>query len=52
MRANGMAAVVRLCWNDLPNHYPNVELDAFIIMPNHVHAIIVILDESAVGDGG
>lgn len=30
------------CWNDLPNHYPNCVLDEFIIMPNHVHGIIVI----------
>ena len=30
------------CWNDLPNHYDNCVLDAFIIMPNHVHIIIII----------
>jgi putative transposase len=57
MRSNDMAAVVRLCWNDLPKHYPNVGLDEFVIMPNHVHGIIVILDEPitvgkrTVGDG-
>ena len=57
MRANGAAAVVQSCWSDLPNHYPNVELDEFVAMPNHVHGIIVILDEpitngkSSVGDG-
>jgi putative transposase len=44
MRANDMATVVQSCWNDLPNHYLNVELDAFVIMPNHVHGIVVILD--------
>lgn len=41
-----MAAVVHLCWNDLPDHYPNVELDEFVVMPNHVHGIIVILDDT------
>lgn len=30
------------CWLDLPNHYPNCILDEFVIMPNHVHGIIVI----------
>ncbi|MBF8296081.1 MAG: transposase [Bacteroidetes bacterium] len=49
MRANNSAAVVWSCWNDLPNHYPNVELDAFVIMPNHVHGIIMVLDEQIVG---
>ena len=28
------------CWNDLPNHHPHVELDAFVVMPNHVHGIL------------
>ncbi len=35
---------MRECWNDLPNHYANVELDAFVVMPNHVHGIIIILE--------
>lgn len=30
------------CWNDLPNHYQNLKLDQFVVMPNHVHGIIII----------
>jgi REP element-mobilizing transposase RayT len=30
------------CWLDLPNHYPNCFLDVFVVMPNHVHGIIII----------
>ena len=44
MLPNGLAAIVRSCWNDLPNHFPNVQLDEFVIMPNHVHGIIFIVD--------
>ena len=29
-------------WNEIPIHFPNVDLGAFIIMPNHVHGIIFI----------
>ncbi len=29
-------------WLEIPNHFPYVELENFIIMPNHVHGIIVI----------
>ncbi|MEJ2794955.1 transposase [Iodobacter sp. LRB] len=29
-------------WHDLPKRFPNISLDAFIIMPNHLHAILVI----------
>jgi len=29
-------------WRDLTNHHPNVELDEFIIMPDHMHGIILL----------
>lgn len=34
--------IVSDCWYDLPNHYPNIILDEFIVMPNHIHGIIII----------
>jgi REP element-mobilizing transposase RayT len=30
------------CWTAIPEHFPFVELDAFCIMPNYVHGIIII----------
>ncbi|MFA6079978.1 MAG: transposase [Candidatus Gracilibacteria bacterium] len=35
--------IAEQCWHEIPNHYPNVELDAFIVMPNHIHGIICIV---------
>lgn len=29
-------------WNEIPKHYPFVELDEFVIMPNHIHGILLI----------
>ena len=29
-------------WRQIPNHHPNVVLDTFIVMPNHIHGIIGI----------
>lgn len=29
-------------WYDIPNQYDNIEIDEFIIMPNHIHGIIII----------
>jgi len=49
MKLNDMGQVVQECWNDLPNHYANIELDQFVVMPNHVHGIIIIMDISNVG---
>jgi putative transposase len=40
---NGNARIVRDCWSDLPDHYPHVSLDAFVVMPDHIHGIIVLL---------
>lgn len=30
------------CWNAIPQHYSSVELDAFVVMPNHVHGILLL----------
>jgi len=30
------------CWNEIPAHFPFVVLDEFVVMPNHVHGIVVI----------
>jgi putative transposase len=46
---NGNTSIVRDCWLDLPNHYPHVSLDAFVVMPDHIHGIIVLLDSYGVG---
>ena len=43
MRLNAVGQMVQAAWGDLPNHYPHVELDEFVIMPNHVHGIIFIV---------
>jgi len=32
------------CWQEIPEHFPNVKLDEYIIMPNHVHGIIEIIN--------
>jgi len=34
--------LVESCWKDLRQRFPGLELDAFVVMPNHVHGIIVI----------
>ncbi len=30
------------CWLAIPKHFPHVELDEYVIMPNHVHGILCI----------
>jgi putative transposase len=35
------------CWTDIPSHFPAVELDEFVIMPNHIHGILMLRDVGA-----
>lgn len=44
MQLNDAGLVAKACWLAIPEHFPFVELDAFVIMPNHIHGIIVITD--------
>ena len=29
-------------WNEIPNHFPFIELDEYILMPDHIHGIVLI----------
>jgi REP element-mobilizing transposase RayT len=44
---NQYQEIVQNTWNDLTNHIPNIVLDEFIIMPNHIHGIIRIIETLA-----
>jgi len=33
--------IVRECWYELPAHYAGVHLDKFVVMPNHIHGILI-----------
>jgi REP element-mobilizing transposase RayT len=34
--------MVQSVWDELPAHYPGVDIDAFVVMPNHIHGIILL----------
>ncbi len=42
MKLNECGKIAERCWLKIPQHFPHVTLDEFIIMPNHVHGIVVI----------
>ena len=33
---------VQRCWDAIPEHMPHVDVGEFVVMPNHVHGIVVI----------
>jgi len=42
MKLNPFGEIAFSCWQEIPRHFGTVELDAFVVMPNHVHGIVVI----------
>ena len=40
LNKNGI--IIDKYWNNIPNQFKSVELDRYIIMPNHIHGIIAI----------
>ena len=42
MRLNNAGQMVAQCWHELPAHFPHLELDEFVVMPNHMHGIIIV----------
>jgi REP element-mobilizing transposase RayT len=41
---NGYGIIADECWRAIPDHFANVELGAHVVMPNHVHGVIVITE--------
>ncbi len=42
MRRNGAGDMVDAVWLSLPDKFPDAQLDAFVVMPNHIHLLIWI----------
>ncbi len=41
---NELGLIADTFWKQVPVHYQNVELDYFVVMPNHIHGIIILND--------
>lgn len=50
MQLSAIGIIADVLWHEIKNHSKNVELDAFVVMPNHVHGILV-LNNGDNGDG-
>ena len=42
MGLSDVGCIAAKFWNEIPKHFPFVRLDEWVVMPNHVHGIIVI----------
>ncbi len=40
MELNPLGEIIESCWLEIPEHFSHAKLDAFVIMPNHIHFIV------------
>ncbi len=43
MILNAPGQMAELVWRELPQYYPGIKVDAFVVMPNHIHGIITLV---------
>ncbi|HLO84847.1 MAG TPA: hypothetical protein VK203_07520 [Nostocaceae cyanobacterium] len=44
IKLNYLGQIAFNCWQEIPEHFPHIELDVFIVMPNHLHGILLITE--------
>lgn len=42
VRLSAIGELANACWRKIPEHFPFVELGEYVIMPNHLHGIVII----------
>ncbi len=40
MRLSDIGKITAQCWHAIPIHFPYIRLDAYVVMPDHVHGIL------------
>lgn len=45
LRLTEIGEIAKQCWLEIPKHFPFVNLDEFIVMPNHLHGILEIKND-------
>lgn len=54
LQPSPIGELARQCWVAIPQHMPHVDVGEFVVMPNHVHGIVVIRERASDvrGDAG
>ncbi len=50
MHLSEAGRLAQVAWEDLPHHYPHVQIDVWVIMPNHMHGIVILAEAQATED--
>jgi len=50
MILSNLGIIADIFWHEIKNHCNTVELDAFVVMPNHIHGILLLTGNEKNGD--
>jgi putative transposase len=42
MKLSSLGIIANVLWHEIKNHAQNVNLGAFLVMPNHIHGILIL----------
>ncbi len=45
-----MSVIADVLWHEIPNHSKNVELGSYVVMPNHIHGILILAENVNAGN--
>jgi len=53
MELSPIGAIANVLWHEIKNHSQNIALDEFVVMPNHIHGILILngMDPDQGNDG-
>ncbi|MCB0480626.1 MAG: transposase [Flavobacteriales bacterium] len=46
MQLSRLGVIADILWNELPHRNPNIKLGEFVVMPNHIHGILILNNTS------
>lgn len=46
MQLSPIGLIADILWHEIKNHFKNVELGEFVLMPNHIHGVIIITNDN------
>lgn len=50
VRLNEAGEIAYKCWTEIPEHFPHIRLEDFIIMPDHIHGVLYITETQSSGE--
>lgn len=50
MQLSRLGVIADVLWHEIKHHVANIELAEFVVMPNHVHGVLVLGSDSAGAD--